>query len=105
MTDLQITYLLAAALAGTTGGIALAALAKRAKQATQDHTEAPAAPPVVTPEPQPHHPQPSLKLTRVELLQHARALGVKNARWRNSAKKVDLVLAIREHNEARRQGQ
>ena len=45
----------------------------------------------------PVHPSPSLKLTAVELRAHARALGVNNARWRNSAKKVDLVLAIREH--------
>ncbi|QNI98409.1 hypothetical protein [Synechococcus sp. RS9902] len=45
--------------------------------------------------------RPSLKLSRQELLQHARALGVKNARWRNAARKTDLVIAIREHNENR----
>lgn len=45
----------------------------------------------------PVHPSPSLKLTAQELRAHARALGVRNARWRNAAKKVDLVMAIREH--------
>lgn len=42
-------------------------------------------------------PSPSLKLAAQELRAHARALGVRNARWRNAAKKVDLVIAIREH--------
>ena len=40
---------------------------------------------------------PSLKLTAQELRAHARSLGVRNAHWRNAAKKVDLVVAIREH--------
>ena len=63
----------------------------------------PAADPVViTPTTPTPAERPSLKLSRMELLQHARALGVGNARWRNSAKKVDLVLAIRDHNEQRR---
>ena len=45
----------------------------------------------------PVYPPPSLKLTAQELRAHARSLGVRNARRRNAAKKVDLVVAIREH--------
>ena len=43
----------------------------------------------------------SLKFSAVELRAHARSLGLRNARWRNSAKKVDLVLAIRDHYKQR----
>ena len=39
----------------------------------------------------------SLKFSALELRAHARSLGLGNARWRNSAKKVDLVVAIRDY--------
>lgn len=45
--------------------------------------------------------RPSLKLTRDQLLEHARALGIGNARWRNSARKTELCQAIQAHNKAR----
>jgi hypothetical protein len=43
------------------------------------------------------HQATSLKFSAIELRAHARSLGLRNARWRNSAKKVDLVLAIRDY--------
>lgn len=52
--------------------------------------------------PAPDPKTPSLKLTRVELLEHARALGIGTATWRNSARKVHLLEAIRQHNIERR---
>lgn len=104
MIDIQFTCTVAATLAGLSAVLSIASFVGRQQQAPQDGTEPPATPVTVTAEPQAHHPRPSLKLTRMELLQHARDLGVKNARWRNRAKKVDLMLAIREHNQNREQG-
>ena len=91
-------------LAGLSITLQLAAAIARSR--TSIHMDEPAEPPVAEPvvitAPAPAlHARPSPKLSRLELLEHARALGVKNARWRNSAKKVDLVLAIREHNQQR----
>jgi len=46
--------------------------------------------------------RPSLKLTRAELLEHARDLKIGTAAWRNSARKIHLLEAIRQHNTERR---
>lgn len=84
--------------------ITLQAAAAIARSRTSISIDEPAEPPVViTPAPAPvMHKRPSLKLSRQELLQHARALGVGNARFRNSASKIRLLEAIRAHNEERR---
>lgn len=58
-------------------------------------------PKIVPPALVPIHHVTSLKFSAVELRAHARSLGLRNARWRNSAKKVDLVLAIRDHYKQR----
>ena len=58
-----------------------------------------ADPVVITPAPPTPPERPSLLLTRMELLEHARALKLGTARWRNSARKVDLLMAIRQHNQ------
>jgi len=42
--------------------------------------------------------KPSLKLTRLELLKHARDLKIGTAKWRAHARKVQLLEAIRAHN-------
>ena len=87
--------------------ITLQAAAAIARSRTSISIDEPAEPPVAdpvvitAPTPVPHE-RPSLKLTRAELLQHARALGVGNARFRNSASKISLLEAIRAHNEERR---
>jgi len=46
--------------------------------------------------------KPSLKLTRLELLKHARDLKIGTAKWRAHARKVQLLEAIRAHNIERR---
>ena len=46
--------------------------------------------------------RPSLKLSRGQLLEIARSLGIGNARWRNSARKTELLEAITAHNKTRR---
>ena len=46
--------------------------------------------------------KPSLKLTKLELLKHARHLKIGTARWRAHARKVQLLEAIRAHNLERR---
>ena len=46
--------------------------------------------------------KPSLKLTRMELLKHARDLKIGTAKWRAHARKVQLLEAIRAHNIERR---
>ena len=46
--------------------------------------------------------KPSLKLTRMELLKHARDLKIGTAKWRAHARKVQLLEAIRAHNHERR---
>ena len=58
-------------------------------------------PKIVPPALVPIHQATSLKFSAVELRAHARSLGLRNARWRNSAKKVNLVLAIRDHYKQR----
>jgi len=64
-----------------------AAIARSRSSIYMDVPAEPKPAPVVLTKEEP----PSLKLSRVELLQHARALGVRNARWRNSARKTDLL--------------
>ena len=46
--------------------------------------------------------KPSLKLTRMELLKHARDLKIGTAKWRAHARKVQLLEAIRAQNIQRR---
>ena len=56
-----------------------------------------------SPIPAPLTPQvPSLNLKRTELLEHARQLKVGTASWRATARKSELLEAIRDHNAARR---
>ena len=82
-----------------TTSLVLQLAAAIARSRTSIYMDEPAEPPVViTPAPA---ERPSLKLTRSQLLEVARTLGVHNARWRNSAKKTDLLLAIRKHNQQR----
>ena len=84
--------------------ITLQAVAALARTRSVISTDEPAEPPavVVTPTEPVLHERPSLKLTRMELLQHARALGIHDAKWRNSARKTELCRAIQQHNEQRR---
>ena len=83
----------------------LAAAIARSRSST--YIDAPAepslAPVVLTAVPDPtEEERPSLKLSRAQLLEIARSLGVRNARWRNAARKTDLLAAIRAHNQQRR---
>ena len=84
--------------------ITLQAVAAIARSTSSDtSTQSEQEPVVITPPPAPVlHERPSLKLTRMELLQHARALGIHDAKWRNSARKTELCRAIQQHNEQRR---
>ena len=93
-----------AAFGLATLSITLQLAAAIARSRTSIYMDEPAKPPVViTPASTPvSTDRPSLKLTRVELLQHARALGIRNARWRNAATKIALLEAIRAHNTERR---
>ena len=77
----------------------VATLAKSRSVAIDEPAEPPSV--VVTPSPL-LYDRPSLKLSRQQLLEHARALGVGNARFRNSASKIRLLEAIRAHNQERR---
>ena len=80
---------------------AIAAVARR--RAAAPAAVEPVEPAAVEPTPPVELPTAaSLKLSRMELLQHARALGVGNARFRNSARKTELVRAIQQHNQQRR---
>ena len=110
----MITPTICQVAVGMTATSLLLQLASAVARSSRPTEEASPDPVVVTPVPAPKpkpmptptlvrldgkpvHPLPSLKLSAIELRTHARALGVKNARWRNSAKKVDLVTAIRQH--------
>ena len=90
---------MAVAMAGLSMGLTISsALANR-----RGATPSPVKPPstkskIVPPTLVPIHQPVSLKFSALELRAHARSLGLRNARWRNSAKKDDLVLAIRVAN-------
>ena len=81
MAGLSITLQLAAAIARSRTSISIDGPAQR---------------------PAPVQSRPSLKLTRAELLEHARDLKIGTAAWRNSARKIHLLEAIRQHNTERR---
>ena len=103
----------AVGMAGTSLVLQLASAVGRSRRSTDEaSTDLVGASPAAAPKPKakpmptptlvrldgkPVYPSPSLKLTAQELRAHARSLGVRNAHWRNAAKKVDLVVAIREH--------
>ena len=88
-------------LAGLSLGMQLVSAIGRSRSG-QDSTSEP-APVVLTAVPDPtEEERPSLKLSRAQLLEIARSLGVRNARWRNAARKTDLLAAIRAHNQQRR---
>ena len=80
----------AVAMAGISVTLCLASLVARSP-ASQDQQ------PTTTQSHQ-RSPKPSLKLKRSELLEHARALGINTATWRNRARKTELLEAIQQHN-------
>ena len=97
----------AVAMAGLSMGLTVGSALARRRGGTPP-PEAPACPKpgntkpkIVPPTLVPIHQATSLKFSAAELRAHARSLGLGNARWRNSAKKVDLVLAIRGHYKRR----
>ena len=90
----------AAALA--TLSLTLQAAAAIARSRSSISIDEPADPVVITAPAPVQHQRPSLKWSRQELLEHARELGVGNARFRNSASKLRLLEAIRAHNAERR---
>lgn len=94
MIAIQASCAIAVGLAGTSFVLSLASLVARSKQAPQDGTEPPATSVVVTPEPQAHHPKPSLRMTRSELLKLAQQQKVGSAAWRARARKCDFVRAL-----------
>ena len=96
----------AVAMAGLSMGLTVSSALARRRGGTPP-PEAPACPtpgttklkivpPALTP-----RQATNLRFSAAELRAHARSLGLGNARWRNSAKKVDLVLAIRGHYKQR----
>ena len=98
----------AVAMAGLSMGLTVGSTLARRRGGTPP-PEAPACPTPGTTKPKivppalvPIHQPVSLKFSAVELRAHARSLGLRNARWRNSAKKVDLVVAIRDYYKQRR---
>ena len=88
----------AVAMAGLSMGlVAGSAIAERRGETPLPVEPSTRKPKIVPPTLVPIHQPVSLKFSALELRAHARSLGLGNARWRNSAKKVDLVVAIRDY--------
>ena len=91
----------AVAMAGLSMGLVAGSAIAERRGETPSPEKQPSKPKIVPPTLVPIHQPVSLKFSAIELRAHARSLGLGNARWRNSAKKVDLVVAIRDYYKRR----